>query len=1097
MRTLTVLTYRREPLPLPLWLKSLASVSLLVLLAACGGEEGTTAFDDSGNGGLYYSYPYDGQQAVPPHAPIVLRFSDPVSLGASNASLYECPPDASRCDASSAVASVALAAPHSSGNGRGVVLAPQDGALKTGTGYSLVLNDLVIDDQAVSLPNGSLAFRTRVAREGPLRDQVPDPQLAITRIVPDGDLPLLDFSTVSVSFNQPLDPKTVKYGDSVNLTSAGGQVPAAVWAKGSALVIDPEEALTPGQPYTLLIMPGVKGLAGDGLDSPMLRTWVARNTEPRATMVQRAAAADDCDQPSPASTSMLTGMAINCVPVVARLLGDTTVSRQSGDVFAELAYAPNFPEVTPLRIPRGALLKGDPLKVMIGGQVDAGFDSGEVTVTFLSDATGYLIPNPNSVSPNAPRQLRLAIDVAFATEEPRANGAFTQTLLQVELVGTAVADTSTGSLVTDAVGVVEPEVLGVETAYGVLSFHMESYPDQNNAPAPQEDMTPPTLQAWQPGEATLLQRPGDPVVLNFSEPLDPGSVQAAGEADDTLLLTRDGMLEPFQWRVDGAALVLQPEEPLAHGAQYQVLFTDGIRDIAGNGALADTLTFSLPAYAAENARAPLVLSAYPGFPCNTVGRDLAANRAGRCVGGRDGTGTAPEGAAAVVEDDHLPLARLPVNRGIKVTFSQRLDDASVNADTFVVEAVDDAGQPQGNALPGVLDARGRTLTFTPEEALQVGELYRYTLHSVVDNPVCGVDAICDGRGLPLQTRLLYQGPDNVPEAQQGGESLVVYFRASEASGEVLQGLRNLPTADVNASLIREASEAAPSVDASAINNSAFLEKGMPAAEGQLIADFDIGCPGDAYVTPDLSAFPALEAQYSHLYTDMPQAPCPDNQYLFLNGNLTAEIDGYLSAQEVLNRFGDDPLIPDAVKAEGGVLAYIHPSRIVTSGTTVYPSLTPIASSLTQAVLPAPTGPQLMRIRYDCDANPAANTPCAAGAQGRVKGWIIEGANEPQFVTRLNLYLDAPQLEPVAVLGGAAQAFTHNLHSYPLTLGLSGTVSFLDDGRLEIHQLSTETLPVDVYLGGMVADLVVGVDAIHMQIPEGRTELNYVSEPVKP
>ena len=396
MRTLTVLTYRREPLPLPLWLKSLASVSLLVLLAACGGEEGTTAFDDSGNGGLYYSYPYDGQQAVPPHAPIVLRFSDPVSLGASNASLYECPPDASRCDASSAVASVALAAPHSSGNGRGVVLAPQDGALKTGTGYSLVLNDLVIDDQAVSLPNGSLAFRTRVAREGPLRDQVPDPQLAITRIVPDGDLPLLDFSTVSVSFNQPLDPKTVKYGDSVNLTSAGGQVPAAVWAKGSALVIDPEEALTPGQPYTLLIMPGVKGLAGDGLDSPMLRTWVARNTEPRATMVQRAAAADDCDQPSPASTSMLTGMAINCVPVVARLLGDTTVSRQSGDVFAELAYAPNFPEVTPLRIPRGALLKGDPLKVMIGGQVDAGFDSGEVTVTFLSDATGYLIPNPNS-----------------------------------------------------------------------------------------------------------------------------------------------------------------------------------------------------------------------------------------------------------------------------------------------------------------------------------------------------------------------------------------------------------------------------------------------------------------------------------------------------------------------------------------------------------------------------------------------------------------------------------------------------------------------------------------------------------------------------
>ena len=154
MQTLTVLLDQRVFLRLCPWLKSLMGVSLLALLVACGGEEGATAFDDSGKGGLYYSYPYDGQQAVPPHAPIVLRFSDPVSLDASNVSLYECAPDARRCDASSAVASVALAAPHSSGNGRGVVLAPDVGALKTGTGYSLVLNDLVIDDQRVSLPNG-------------------------------------------------------------------------------------------------------------------------------------------------------------------------------------------------------------------------------------------------------------------------------------------------------------------------------------------------------------------------------------------------------------------------------------------------------------------------------------------------------------------------------------------------------------------------------------------------------------------------------------------------------------------------------------------------------------------------------------------------------------------------------------------------------------------------------------------------------------------------------------------------------------------------------------------------------------------------------
>ena len=120
----------------------------------------------------------------------------------------------------------------------------------------------------------------------------------------------------------------------------------------------------------------------------------------------------------------------------------------------------------PLRVPKGSLLKGDPLDVRIGGEVPAGFDSGEVTVTFLGDANGYLLPNPYTDDPSAPKQLRLTMDVAFDTEVQRANGAFNQTLLQVELVGYAIADTQQGSLIVDAVGVVEPEVLGTETNWG-------------------------------------------------------------------------------------------------------------------------------------------------------------------------------------------------------------------------------------------------------------------------------------------------------------------------------------------------------------------------------------------------------------------------------------------------------------------------------------------------------------------------------------------------------------------------------------------------------------------------------------------------------
>src|SRR5699024_8017146 len=121
-----------------------------------------------------------------------------------------------------------------------------------------------------------------------------------------------------------------------------------------------------------------------------------------ALLIQRAApaiASGSCLD-SGVTTSPLSGGAINCVPVKARLLGDTTVSKLQGNIYPQLASLTHFPNVTPLRIPRGSLLQGDPLQVLIGGQVDAGFDSGKVTVTILSDANGYLLPNPYTDDPS-------------------------------------------------------------------------------------------------------------------------------------------------------------------------------------------------------------------------------------------------------------------------------------------------------------------------------------------------------------------------------------------------------------------------------------------------------------------------------------------------------------------------------------------------------------------------------------------------------------------------------------------------------------------------------------------------------------------------
>ena len=60
------------------------------ILAACGGgsgDEQTVSFDNWQETEVVYSYPFDGQAEVSPNAPVVVRFSDPVDVDATNFTL--------------------------------------------------------------------------------------------------------------------------------------------------------------------------------------------------------------------------------------------------------------------------------------------------------------------------------------------------------------------------------------------------------------------------------------------------------------------------------------------------------------------------------------------------------------------------------------------------------------------------------------------------------------------------------------------------------------------------------------------------------------------------------------------------------------------------------------------------------------------------------------------------------------------------------------------------------------------------------------------------------------------------------------------------
>ncbi len=130
--------------------------------------------------------------------------------------------------------------------------------------------------------------------------------------------------------------------------------------------------------------------------------------------------------------------------------------------------------------------------------------TGDIKVTMLSDATGYLMPNPYTDNMNAPRHVKLFMDVAMNTEEAQPNASLSQDLLGVELTGIAIVED--GVLTIDAIGMVEPNLLGQEFTDATIAFRIEAATDSESALDAAEqrdeelaDNTGPQLVSWMPG----------------------------------------------------------------------------------------------------------------------------------------------------------------------------------------------------------------------------------------------------------------------------------------------------------------------------------------------------------------------------------------------------------------------------------------------------------------------------------------------------------------------------------------------------------------------------------------------------------------------
>lgn len=1027
-----------------------------LLLAACGGGDEQTMKEVVAPGSTIYSFPADGQSEVSPKADIILRFSHAITDeeltskilindGNNNIPFTVTPID----------------------GGRSLKLSPTS-QLDVGTDYTITFDGTLQAEgnRAVPTPNAfgaeGIQFTTRTGMTGIAGLDSLSSSFAVVEMVPsaDGFFRPMDFSTFRLRLTQPVHPAWQEMGGSITLRDANGDtVPATVLVNGRAVTIDPctteekadcgleGDALTPGAGYSIVVA-GLPSLSGETLDYSA--AFTPMDTSPTVILFQDTidsgllAGQSEAD----AQRSVLNGEIINGVTLNSVLQGIAGPSQQTGGLYAELAYAPSFPGDTPvpLRVPKGSLLMSSSLDVKINGTVpiinpetNSLQTTGDIKVTMLSDATGYLYPNPYSDSGEAPRHVKLFMDVSMNTEAAQPNASLSQDLLGVELSGIAIV--KDGVLTIDAIGMVEPNLLGQEFTDSTIAFRIEADTNADAQLAALDARTPdttgPQLVSWMPGpdealpgNRDQLQRPGDPIVLNFDEALD-GDSLAGG-----FTLLADGMPVPdadLRRKLDGTVVVLNPVGGLQHGVDYALQINNSVTDLAGNGATSQTLTFALPTIK-DGTEAPFVspvaLTATPGYPCVTENLDLPNGSHGTCV----------DAAPADTVRDQLPVTTLPEDRPIVVQFSQSMDLDTLNSNSFVVEKIADPASPGavGNEEPvtGRLELTNQRVRFYPDNAWEIGALYRYTMRSAVDGDCASGNLICSEDSMPLQTDLL------VNPADVGGPDLSIYFTGTEPTTSVFTQLRNFPVRDTNSNYV---------VDCATPGGTDCLEPFTHESDGA----------GGFLPTANAGRLEVINGQSSagpaRVGCSPDGADCPENKFIYQTYGLDTEVVG-----PAFDENGNNI----------GVRVLLYPTLLATTSATVVVS----ANLLLGGDIDSETGTQILRMTY---GEPTEDNPL-----GLVEGLISEGPDgKPTFSTIADLTLDAPNLSGVT---------SHDVYSKPVQLQLSGPITFFDDGRMQIEQRTTvaEDIIVNAVSFGFVPV------EIPLRLPTEGVYLNFISNPIK-
>jgi|GEM_PF-798403 len=1115
--------------------RTLASISLLAFtLTGCmgGGETQdeelqaeAQAQAASASSTVQFSYPIAGQSGFPASAPLIVRYGMPVTTPESEIGPENLILEIQDGESFTEVDNPEQLIQNVRIVGGGQTLRVDTGRdLQPGARYRLTVTGLSVNGEITgteeieftTAPNRSTGTVTQ--RLSADAEDITD--FRVTGLTPfstavDGsslgqgssNFPITNHNTLRVVFTQPVDENTVDYGpNGVQLQDADGNPvnDVEVWTRGNRMTIDPEGVLKAGENYELRFSEKLKSaltqepLAGD-------RTWEFTPQEARpvlddGSIAKRAPLVQDAVDGS-AGKVRYTGNDYNSVVLGATTLGQGNKTIQRGTVTASLGDLQRFEsegKAVPLTVERGTLMKGTSVDVLVGGELQTEFrESGEIDVRFLSDANGYMMMNPYQDSDNAPRVIRLFADLSMNTDKAKANGALSQELLHVELVGTAqIID---GKLTLEAVSVIQPDVLGVDKASGLISFRLEAYNDPEDAPAGLGDSSGPKLKAWTPGENHQdKMQPQAPITLFFDEPLMPSTVNNQAVKLDSE--SQAGL--PVNVRQNGPNIIVEPVDSLEFGESYTISFPGSIKDLSGQAASLGALKFEMPKSAA-NAPVmpndgklpdatgkgiqvgPRVLTSRPGYPCAKT--ELPENfqksdANGRCAGGitkalederTSGDLTADFVAGETNDnywpfadvdthlknaDDRLPIEAHPADEPVVVRFSQDMDLSSIDKQSFIVEKWTGNGWEDAAYT---LTKDKRQVKAIPREKWDISKddgsevFYRYRLTDAIKSDV---------NQLPIYAKILSQfnkeNPRPITDLSGGGHELENRFQAvsSSASQNVLTPLSNLPTADANGNLNLDKGQEDQGLTSASIPYCGSGTDCTNTADTRVTLEDVLGIPGEpaypGFEVPANSAAMQMSSIQSDVLTRgavgcQPGQDCAATKKMIYK---TAKLDVEVGAE------------PETILGEEGIPVDLDPSVLYTSSSDVWIELKDdvlafLATENSERMQRVPTGPMVMRMRYQGEDR-----------DKKIQGVIYQGEDGLRFKTKLDVYLDAPYLySQLSGKLGVTTTLHDNMRSFPINgLILDGPIKFFDDGRMQIVQKNlAEAIDLEVNLRGAI------------------------------